>query len=86
MRKMEEEDMLMMMGRQEGIEQGRQEGIEQGRQEGIEQGRQEGIEQGRQEGTLHTLCELVRKGLLSEKAAAEEAGMTVEAFHEATFE
>lgn len=82
MRKMEEEDMLMMMGREEGLERGRQEGLERGREEGLERGREEGLERGRQEGTLFTLCELVKKGVLSEIVAAEEAGMSVEMFRE----
>lgn len=66
MRKMEEEDMLMMMGREEGLE----------------RGRQEGLERGREEGTLSTLCDLVKKGVLSENVAAEEAGMSVEMFRD----
>lgn len=82
MRKMEEEDMLMMMGREEGLERGRQEGLERGRQEGLERGRREGLERGREEGTLSTLCDLVKKGVLSENVAAEEAGMSVEMFRD----
>ncbi len=44
--------------------------------------RQEGRAEGRMEGTLATLLSLVRKGLLSEERAAEEAHMSVSEFQE----
>ncbi len=47
---------------------------------GREEGRTEGRREGRDEGRLSMLCDLVRKGLLSLTAAAQEAGMTEENF------
>ena len=52
------------------------------RQEGRAEGRMEGRAEGRMEGTLATLLSLVRKGLLSEERAAEEAHMSVSEFQE----
>jgi len=55
---------------------GRAKGLEEGRAEGREEGREEG----RIEGTFLTLCRLVKRGLLSPAAAAEDAGMNEQDF------
>lgn len=47
-----------------------------------EEGRMEGRMEGRTEGALATLLNLVKKGLLSEERAAEEAHMSVSEFQE----
>ena len=47
---------------------------------GLEGYGQKKREEGRAEGTLITLTDLVQKGLLEVKDAAEQAGMTVEEF------
>jgi len=48
--------------------------------EGEAKGRAEGEAKGRAEGTLLTLCRLVKRGLLSPAAAAEDAGMNEQDF------
>ena len=47
---------------------------------GIEQGFERGLERGLEEGEIRTLWGLVRKGRLTVDEAAEEVGLTVEAF------
>ena len=47
-----------------------------------EDGRREGRAEGRAEGIIETLVSLVRKGLLSMKDAADQAGMTETAFRQ----
>jgi predicted transposase YdaD len=47
-----------------------------------EEGRKEGLMEGRMEGVIETLLSLVRKGLISEERAAEEAHMSVSQFRE----
>ena len=51
---------------------------------GMEKGRLEGMEKGRESGVFGTLSSLVRKGLLSVAAAAEEAHVSVEEFERRT--
>ena len=48
----------------------------------IEEGRAEGRAEGRKEGILYALTDLVRKGLLSLRDAAGQAGMNEEEFAE----
>ena len=50
--------------------------------EGEEKWRNEGRKEGRNEGRLESLISLVKKGLISEEIAAEEAGMSIESFAE----
>ena len=64
-------DAMLMLGRKEGRAEGIAEGVVKGRAEGIA----EGVVKGRAEGEFATLVSLVRKGLLSAKDAAEQAGM-----------
>ena len=64
-------------GRLEGIKEGREEGIKEGIKEGIHRGKQEGILLGQ----LKTLSGLVVSGKLSEDAAADSMGITVQEFH-----
>jgi predicted transposase/invertase (TIGR01784 family) len=45
-----------------------------------EEGREEGIREGRKEGAFNMLISLVKKGILSMKTAAEEAGVSEEEF------
>ena len=71
-------------GRLEGMEKGRLEGMEKGRLEGLEKGMEKGMEKGRESGVFGTLSSLVRKGLLSVAAAAEEAHVSVEEFERRT--
>ena len=66
--------------REEGREEGIREGHREGRKEGHREGRREGIRKGREEGTFSTLISLVKKGILSVKTAAEEAGVSEEEF------
>ena len=47
-----------------------------------EEGRMEGRIEGLREGAVATLLNLVRKGLISEERAAEEAHMSVSEFRE----
>ena len=47
-----------------------------------EDGRREGRAEGRAEGIIETLVSLVRKGLLSMKDAADQAGMTETTFRQ----
>ena len=46
--------------------------------------REEGRMEGRMEGAIEMLLSLVRKGLISEERAAEEAHMSVSQFREQT--
>ena len=52
------------------------------REEGRMEGRMEGRIEGLREGAVATLLNLVRKGLISEERAAEEAHMSVSEFRE----
>ena len=54
--------------------------IKAARKEGEAYGEAIGEARGRAEGRLENLLSLVKKGLISEEIAAEEAGMSVEAF------
>ena len=63
-------------------EDGRREGRAEGRAEGRVEGRAEGRVEGRAEGIIETLVSLVRKGLLSMKDAADQAGMTETTFRQ----
>jgi len=44
------------------------------------EGKKEGKEEGKVEGKFELLVELIRKGILTEKVAAENSGMTLEEF------
>ncbi len=52
------------------------------KEDGRREGRAEGRVEGRAEGIIETLVSLVRKGLLSMKDAADQAGMTETAFRQ----
>lgn len=58
------------------------EAMEMFRQEGLAEGRAEGHAEGRVEGIIDTLAALVRKGLLSIKDAAAQAGVTETVFQQ----
>lgn len=57
-------------------------GEEVGQKRGEEIGRRRGEEIGRKQGRMDMLVQLVRKGLLSVADAAEEAGLSCEAFEQ----
>ena len=50
------------------------------KEEGRQEGMQQGVQQGVQQGTYNTLVALVKKNLLSIKDAANQAGISEEAF------
>ncbi len=52
------------------------------KEDGRREGRAEGRVEGRAEGIIETLVSLVRKGLLSMKDAADQAGMTETTFRQ----
>ena len=60
----------------------KEDGRREGRAEGLVEGRAEGRVEGRAEGIIETLVSLVRKGLLSMKDAADQAGMTETTFRQ----
>ena len=60
----------------------KEDGRREGRAEGRVEGRAEGRVEGRAEGIIETLVSLVRKGLLSMKDAADQAGMTETTFRQ----
>lgn len=57
---------------------------EEGLEEGLEEGRKIGLEEGRKEGELEgkikSLYQLVKKGIITQEMAAEEAEMPMEDF------
>lgn len=73
------EDMMKTRERK-GEEVGQKRGEEIGRRRGEEIGQKRGEEIGRKQGRMDMLVQLVRKGLLSVADAAEEAGLSCEAF------
>lgn len=50
--------------------------------QGVEKGRAEGVKEGRSEGAWTMLCDLVKKGLLSMSAAANQVDMSETDFKE----
>lgn len=60
------------------FEQGREQGLEQG----LEQGHEQGLLQGHEQGQFQTLVGLAKKKYITIEQAAEEAGMSVDAFLE----
>ena len=66
------------------IEEGIEIGLEKGRAEGREEGRTEGRAEGKAQGIFETLGNLVEKGYLTLKQAAEEANMTISEFEAKT--
>ena len=52
------------------------------KEDGRREGRKEGRKEGRAEGIIETLISLVKKGLLSVKDAADQAGITEAAFEQ----
>jgi predicted transposase YdaD len=62
----------------------REEGHAKGLAEGLAEGRAEGRAEGLAEGMIGTLTNLVRRGLLTIKQAADEAGLSVSEFEEKT--
>ena len=67
-------------GMHDAREQGREQGLEEGLEEGRAEGRAEGLVKGRAEGQAEMLKSLVQKGVISIAVAAEELGVTEDAF------
>ena len=69
--------------RDEGRKEGMKEGEKKGMQEGIKKGMQEGRKEGVLVGTIKALRQLVSSGIITAAVAAQQCGMTEEAFLQA---
>ena len=62
-------EVLLELGRKQGIEKGREEGIEKGIEKGIERGIERGIEKGIEKGREEVAVQMLREGLEVEQIA-----------------